>query len=192
MPCCSPARLAAVVLPSVISSGSDTDVVAVVAAPPEFRAALEQARSGDDVQVRFVEVNDRAAARRQVDDGDADIAVIGGEPPSIVVTAGEHPSLVGAAQQALASSEVQANLRAAGLSDDEATAVLDVRAAPIDELDEDASARRGAALIAATVLYVLLLTLTISVANGVAMRKRTASAKCCSRSCRRVRCCSAR
>ena len=131
--------LVAVVLPSVISSGSDTDVVAVVAAPPEFRAALEQARSGDDVRVRFVDVNERAAARRQVDDGDADIAVIGGEPPSIVVTAGEHPSLVGAAEQALASSEVQANLRAAGLSVDEATAVLDVRAAPIDELDEDAS-----------------------------------------------------
>ena len=123
------------------------------------------------MKVRFVDVNERAAARRQVDDGDADIAVIGGEPPSIVVTAGEHPSLVGAAQQALASSEVQANLRAAGLSVDEATAVLDVRAAPIDELDEDASARRGAALIAATVLYVLLLTLTISVANGVAIEK---------------------
>jgi ABC-2 type transport system permease protein len=57
------------------------------------------------------------------------------------------------------------------LSEAQASHALQVTPAHVEGLDKDAGARRGAAAIAATVLYILLLSLTISVANGVALEK---------------------
>ncbi len=121
--------------------------------------------------MEFAPAPDRTVARTRVDDGDADIAVIGGADPQIIVKSGEHDSLVAAAQQALASAELQARLRDAGLAPDRVQEVLSVPPAPVEGLHADAGARRAAAVVAATLLYILLLTLTISVANGVAIEK---------------------
>jgi ABC-2 type transport system permease protein len=163
--------LAAVIIPSLIHSGGGTDTVAIVSTPPDFEDALRQARSSADTEVRVFEVESAAAARRQVDDKHVDVAVVGGERPTIVVRSGQHDGLVAAAQTALASTQVEANLRGAGLSAGESRAALSVEPAHVDGLDSGADARRGAAAIAATLLYILLLTLTISVANGVAIEK---------------------
>jgi ABC-2 type transport system permease protein len=163
--------LAAVVIPSLIGSGRGTDTVATARVPPGFEDALRQVHASDDARLRTVEVADPAAARQRVDDGHADVAVIGGNDPVIIVRSGEHEVLVGAVQQALAATEVQARLRDVGLTAGEVQAALAVEPATVDGLDADASARRGASVIAATVLYVLLLSLTISVANGVAIEK---------------------
>jgi ABC-2 type transport system permease protein len=162
---------AAVIIPELIHSGRGTDTIAVIDVSDDFRDALRQAQSSDDTTVRFMEPRDRDALRRAVDDGDADIGVIGGDRFTIVVRAGEHEGLVGAAQQANAATELRAQLRAAGLSETEADTALATPPARVDEIDTEAGARRGAAIIAATVLYLLLLGLTISVANGVAIEK---------------------
>jgi ABC-2 type transport system permease protein len=163
--------LAAVIIPSLIHSDGGTDTVAVVSAPPGFDDALRQARSNADTTVRVSEVDGAAAARRQVDDKEVDIAVLGGEHPTIIVRSGQHDGLVAAAQTALATTQVEANLRDAGLSERESRSALAVEPARVDGLDSGADARRGASVVAATLLYLLLLTLTISVANGVAIEK---------------------
>ena len=121
--------------------------------------------------MQFGTVASRKEAARQIDDGTADLAVIDGPEPVMVVRSGEHTALVAAAQQALASSTLQHRLRSAGFDPREARSVLDVRPAAVVGLHKDSGTRRGAAAIAATVLYILLLALTISVANGVAIEK---------------------
>ena len=163
--------LAAVTIPSLIHSSGGTDTVAIVDVPAGFQDALHQARESGNTTVKFVPVADPRAARTRVDNDDADIAVVGGADPQIIVKSGEHDGLVAAAQQALASAEVQARLGAAGLSPDQVNQALSVPPAPVAGLDADAGARRAASAVAATLLYILLLTLTISVANGVAIEK---------------------
>jgi ABC-2 type transport system permease protein len=162
--------LAAVVIPPLVGSGHGSDTVAVVRVPPAVEETLRQ-RAADDTHVQVVRVADATAARQRVDDGDADVAVIGGRDPLIVVRSGEHGALVGTVQQALAVAELRARLQAAGLNASEVQAALTATPARVDGIDADAGARRAASVIAATVLYVLLLTLTISVANGVAIEK---------------------
>ncbi len=163
--------LAAVIIPSLIHSSGGIDTVAVVAAPAGFQDALRQARSSGSTKVEFFTAPDRDAARTRVDDGNADIAVLGGADPQIIVKSGEHDGLVAAAQQAMAGAEVRGRLGEAGLTPQQVQETLAVPPAHVVGLDADAGARRAAAVIAATLLYILLLTLTISVANGVAIEK---------------------
>ena len=102
--------LAAVIIPSLIHSSGGTDTVAIVDVPAGFQDALRQARaSGTRSGVRAGRGPQRRA--HAVDNGDADIAVVGGADPQIIVKSGEHDGLVAAAQQALASAELQARLR---------------------------------------------------------------------------------
>ena len=163
--------LAAVIIPSLIHSSGGADTIAIVDVPAGFQDALRQARASEDTKVRFVPAPDRRAARTRVDKGDADIAVVGGADPEIIVKSGENDALVAAAQQARASAELQSRLHAAGLAPDQVREALSVPPAPVVGLHADAGARRAAAAVAATLLYILLLTLTISVANGVAIEK---------------------
>jgi ABC-2 type transport system permease protein len=163
--------LAAVIIPSLIHSTGGTDTVAIVDAPAGFQDALRQARETGDTKVKFVPAADRNAAHTRVDKGDADIAVVGGADPQIIVKSGEHDGLVAAAQQALASAELQSRLSRAGLSPGQVQEALSVPPAQVVGVNADAGARRAAAVVAATLLYVLLLTLTIAVANGVAIEK---------------------
>ena len=163
--------LAAVTIPPLIESSGGTDTIAVVRVPEGFEDALRQVRASADSELRFVAFNEASTARQRVDDGDVDAAVIGGTQPSILVRSGEHEALVGSLQQALATVAVQQQLLDAGLSPREVETALTLEPARVEGLDADADARRGASVIAATVLYVLLLTLTVSVANGVAIEK---------------------
>jgi ABC-2 type transport system permease protein len=159
----------AVILPSIINSGAGTDVVATVNTTPAMNALIREARG--DTHVRFIDALDAADGKQLVHDGKADIAIVGGSEPAIFVQSGEHDALVAAAQQAIVTTTLETRLHDAGLSEDQAAHVLQVTPAHVEGLDKDAGARRGAAAIAATVLYILLLSLTISVANGVALEK---------------------
>jgi ABC-2 type transport system permease protein len=163
--------LAAVVIPTLLSSGSHTDTVATANAPPAFVRELRRVHAGSDHALEVVAATDHHDVRQRVDDGKADVGVSGDGAPRVVVQAGEHAALVGEVQQALARAELTQRLHDAGLDAAQVRHVTDVRAAPVESLHADAGTRRAVAVVAATVLYVLLIGLTISVANGVAIEK---------------------
>jgi ABC-2 type transport system permease protein len=163
--------LAAVVVPTLLSSGSHTDTVATANAPPAFVHELRRVHAGSDHGLEVVAATDHDDVRQRVDDGTADVGVSGDGAPRVVVQAAEHAALVGEVQQALARAELTQRLHDAGLDAAQVRHVTDVGAAPVESLQADAGTRRAVAVVAATVLYVLLIGLTISVANGVAIEK---------------------
>ncbi|MGE3620941.1 MAG: ABC transporter permease [Acidimicrobiia bacterium] len=162
---------AAVTIPELIDGGPDRRDVAVVGDPGPLEAQLGPVVESLGDELRVTSVEDLAAARRAVEDGDADVGVQAGAQPTIVVTAGEHAELVALVQQALAGGALADRLVEAGLSPQEAARAMDVRAAEVVQLDEERSDRRAVAAIVSIALYILLLALMIQVANGVAIEK---------------------
>jgi ABC-2 type transport system permease protein len=78
---------------------------------------------------------------------------------------------VAISQQALATQAVIDRLGDAGLSDEQVAQVLDGPRVEEVRVDTQSESRRGTAAVIAIVLYLLLLMLTIQVANGVAIEK---------------------
>ncbi len=69
--------LAAVVIPSLVSSGMKVEYVVTLAVPAGFYANVRAAHA-PDASVRFATVSDRDEAKRRVDEGEADLAVLDG------------------------------------------------------------------------------------------------------------------
>ena len=74
-------------------------------------------------------------------------------------------------QQVLAADELANRLTDVGLSADQVHEVLTSPVAEVSELHAGRASRAGGAVILSIVLYILLLMLMISVANGVAIEK---------------------
>ncbi len=74
-------------------------------------------------------------------------------------------------RSALATSAVEAHLRAAGLTAHEISDALDTPAPALHEVAVDTSARRVSAAVLSLVLYLVLLMLMIQATNGVAIEK---------------------
>lgn len=167
---------AAVVLPEVLDDDDPTTYhVAVSGDATGFGPALQALGPAVDGEIEIVPVTDVDAARQQVDDDDAAVGVVLGDDPddapTIIVRAGSHERLVGAVSQALAAASLDQRLSDAGLSDDEIGDVLTAPAPVLDERDTESESRRGASFALSLVLYLLLLTVMIQVANGIAIEK---------------------
>lgn len=162
---------AAVLLPDLLGGTATSYTVGVV----DGRAALHRAlaHTGDplDAKVEVRTLGSAGDARRQVRDGTVDVAVVAGDQPFVVARAGHAETAVAAVQQVVASQSLADRLVDAGLSSHQATSLVDHATVPVQRLDVDRESRRGAAVVVSLVLYLLLLMLTIQVANGVAIEK---------------------
>jgi ABC-2 type transport system permease protein len=162
---------AGMVLPSVLDRGPTVDHVALAG---DGNGALGAAvRAVDEHEVRVQPVPDARAARAAVDDGRADvgIAVGAGDAATLYVKAGQHQTLVAIAQEVLAAQATTRRLEGLGLSAPQVRDALQLRPGHVVELDTKSASRRGSAAIVSTVLYILLLMLMITAANGVAIEK---------------------
>lgn len=163
----------AAVVPNVVGSDSDTVTyqVAVVGESGATDQVFDAAGELLDAEVEVTSVPTAAVARRQVTDGDVDLALEPAEEPVIIVRSGEQQRLVGATSQALADDGISRDLQGEGLSAAEARTVLAQPAPRVEEVDSQQDSRQVAALAVSLVLYILLLTLMVQVANGVATEK---------------------
>lgn len=162
---------AAMVVPAVVGGGTTTYRVAVAGRTPAFDAQLTAAVQAIDAKLKLLDAPDAAAAHALVDAKKADLGVVVGDQPTITVRADDHPALVAAAQQALAGRTLTDRLREAGLSPGDIQRVLATPSATVDRLDAGRSDRVGASFAISLVLYLLLLTLMMQVANGTAIEK---------------------
>jgi ABC-2 type transport system permease protein len=161
---------AGMVGPELIDSGPDSFQVGVVGDAGQLEESLEGGAALVDRGLDVQSFDDLDALRYGVE-GDVDVGVAPGDPPTVIVTAGEHQQLVGLVVQSLAVVDAQQRLADAGLSSSE---IADVLAAPspvVEELDESGAGRRAAAVILSIGLYILLFGLMMQVANGVAIEK---------------------
>jgi ABC-2 type transport system permease protein len=142
---------AAMILPEVLASDDD----------PIFEVAVFEATAG--FEQTLVDT---------VAEGEVDLAVVGADPPIIVVTSGANAGLVGVVRQALATTVVVERLVDAGLDDDEIAGVLEAVPAPrLALLDPSGDARRLAAFVLSLAMYLILILVMTQVANGVAVEK---------------------
>jgi ABC-2 type transport system permease protein len=163
---------AAMILPDVLASDDDPSYeVAVFDISPALEPALTDAVAAIDGELEVVPVDSEAAATLAVEDGDADVAVVGAQEPTIIVTSGEQDRLVGAVRQALAATTAVERLEEAGLDAEEIAGVLQAPAPRLELLDAGGDARRGAAFILSLAMYLILILVMTQVANGVAVEK---------------------
>jgi ABC-2 type transport system permease protein len=166
------ASAAGMIVPELLSDDSTPRYqVAVVDGSDSLQANMEAAVEAMGASLETSIAPDAAAARRQVGDDTVDVAVVGGDDPALLVQAGENDQLVGALRQAIAADTAVARLQDAGLSVDEARSVLSAEPVAVEELDPGRADRRGAAFLLSLAMYLLLLMLMMSVANGTAVEK---------------------
>lgn len=162
---------AGAIVPELVKSGRARYDVATVGEQPTLRDSLQSLGPALDATIAVRTTDDAATAEQLVDSGAADVALVAGAPPTIIVRAGQHATLVGAVRQALATDALARELERRGLTAGEVGAALRQAPPTLQELDADAESRRGAAFVVSLVLYILLLSLMVQVANGVAIEK---------------------
>ena len=167
---------AVMVLPALFDDDERTtyDVV-LVGSAAGTQTYLEALGPELGAEIEVTRVNSADTARREVQAESADVAIVPPgartEGPSVIVRSGENQALVGAARQALASAALADRLGDAGLSDTQVTDALRSPSVQIDEVDEGSNERRIASFVISLVLYLLLFSLMMQVANGVAIEK---------------------
>lgn len=114
---------------------------------------------------------DAPSARALVDEDDADLAIVAGEPATIYVKAGKHERLLGLARQSIASAGFSAGVEELDLAPGDVEMLLDVPEPRVEELDTGGESRRGAAFGLSLVMYLVLLMLMVQVSGGVAVEK---------------------
>jgi ABC-2 type transport system permease protein len=165
---------AAMIVPDLLDSGSTTYDVAVqpgAGVPTGFDGELGTVGRALDANVRIRGVSDHAQARTLVDDGTVDAAVVGGNPPTVIVRKGDDDTLVALVRQALATSMLSEQLQHAGLDTAAVQRILNTPSAHLEQVAADDSDRKASAAILSLVLYLILLLLMIQVASGVAIEK---------------------
>jgi ABC-2 type transport system permease protein len=106
-----------------------------------------------------------------VDDSHVTIAVVGGPEPKVIARAGHDEQLVAVAQEVLARERLTGDLVDAGLSEGAAARAVDQPTIEVQEQQAGQASRRGGAALISLALYLMLLMLTIQVANGTAIEK---------------------
>jgi len=150
------------------------DVVVVDGAggvPAGFEPAVRAGARSVDGEVRFRSVASEPRARALVDDDRADVAVVFGDRPTVVVRSGSDETLLAIVQQSLERAALSGNLGELGLDPAEVDDVMRAPSVRIDQVAVDDSDREAAAAILSLVLYLVLLMLMIQAANGVAIEK---------------------
>ena len=166
------ASCAAMILPDVLSDDSNPKyTVAVIGDAPELEATLTAITRQLDIDVEYRDATDVDDAARLVEDDRLDLALVGGDDPRIVARADQAGRIMVAVRQALTTQAMTEQLAADGLDARQIDQVLSVPPPRLIEVDEESSGRQTTAFVISFVLYLLLLTLMVQVANGVAVEK---------------------
>jgi len=152
----------------VNSGGSNTTIGVVGGSPAAERALVAQGKAlGTDVDVRSLD--DEAAARQAVDDGDVDAAVVDpeGSDPRLIVErhGGAEQDVVQGAVTALSTA---GQLQQAGLT---LQAPPQVDVVPLESGGEDRTQATVVAIVGVGLLYFLLILFGQFVAQGVVEEK---------------------
>ncbi len=170
------AGLAAVIVPTLVGDdGPDTATVAVVGAPAGLGDAITAAGRAQELEITVRDASG-PAARAQVDDEEADAALIDrgvGGRSTILVREDLDPALRAAVLQALAQTRLGAGLAEAGVPPGRVEALIgapDV-AVEVTAPGGPSGAEVGVGILMAVLLYVALLFAGTLVATGVAEEK---------------------
>jgi ABC-2 type transport system permease protein len=142
----------------------------VVGGQETVPAALEAQGEALDVDVTVVDLDDEAAARSAVEDGDVDGALIDGtgSDPELLVKESADGSLQAVVQGAVAQLSLSAQLAEAGVT---GVDVPDVAVSSLDPGADETGQRIVAAIIGVSVLYGLLILFGQFLAQGVVEEK---------------------
>jgi ABC-2 type transport system permease protein len=168
--------LAVVVVPRVLSDQPELRTLAVAGtAPPSFAAYLDAAARSSAIAVQTVEVDDAAAARDAVVQGDVDAALTDEDPRgTLYAPAGEEASFAAVVASAYVAAAQEDALAAAGLSAQEIREVQGIPRPRLERLGEATETGRLAVGVAVgIVLYVSLMFLGQTIATAVATEKST-------------------
>ena len=166
------ASCAAMILPDLLSDDSNPKYdVAVIGDDPQLQAALTAITAQLDIDVDYRHAADVEDATRLIEDDRLDLALVGGDDPRIVARADQAGRIMVAARQALTTTATTERLAANGLDAAQITEVLSVPPPRLVEVDEASTGRQTTAFVISFVLYLLLLSLMVQVANGVAVEK---------------------
>jgi ABC-2 type transport system permease protein len=165
---------AAALLPKFVGGDGDrTYSVGIVTAggasaeQDALRAALESV-GGEGTRIEVSSVATGAEARQQVRDDDLDAAVDGDR----ILARSESDQIVGLVQSAVAATEFESALRAAGLSEAQVQALISAPAPTVDAVrSSDNDARRGIATLAVVLLFAQLIGYCSWVGLGVVEEK---------------------
>jgi ABC-2 type transport system permease protein len=162
--------LVIVIVAALTSGGGDEfDVATVGPRGAEIGEAAQREQEGFDTTLTLTEAGDLAEARDRVADGDADAAVSASE---LITGADPSETLVGLLQSANRELEASRALRDAGISASQAQAALHPPPLAVTETD-DGSSGKGLAFVGSIYLYIVLLTLGLTIATGVTEEKST-------------------
>ncbi len=165
---------AAMVIPTLLDSGTAQkhyEVTIVGDADAGLVPALQAAEGALHATLRISYLADADTAAHRIDINAIDIAVVPGAHPEIIVRSGQHDQLVAAVRQALVTDALVQRLTRAGLSLQQVGQALAVPTPHLREIAPGTPARRGASFAVSLILYLLLLTLMVQVANGTAAEK---------------------
>jgi ABC-2 type transport system permease protein len=152
-----------------LNSGDDTTRIGVVGSEPSLGQALEAQGTAVGVAVGVVELDDEAAGRAALEDGDVQGVLLAGDgEPELMVEQSADGPLLAVVQGAVSQLAVGEQLAAAGITG------LQVPDVQVQALDPDADAdgqRVVVAIVGVGVLYSLLILFGQFVAQGVVEEK---------------------
>ncbi|SDF14063.1 ABC-2 type transport system permease protein [Blastococcus fimeti] len=150
-----------------LDSGDDPTRVGVVGDVAALQPALEAQGAAIDADVEVVELDDEAAARAAIEDGDVD-GVLLADGPELLVEQQADGTLLTVVQGAVSQLSLDQQLSDAGIT---GLAVPEVAVSPLDpDADEDGQ-RVVIAIIGVSVLYSLIILFGQFVAQGVVEEK---------------------
>ncbi|MDO8213854.1 ABC transporter permease [Conexibacter sp. CPCC 206217] len=153
--------------------GEDTKKVALVgAASQPYAQALQDAGPALDATIETPSYDDAAAARRAVDDGDVDAAVVDGS--QIFVKDDPDDTLAAAVQATRRQLALRDALDRAGVPPAQLNSALDpppLRVRVLEPGNADRGARQTIAFVAVLLLYMAIFTYGLWVAGGIVEEK---------------------
>jgi ABC-2 type transport system permease protein len=154
----------------VINSGGEEARIGVVGDVGTLRPALEAQGDAVAVDVTVVGLDDEAAARSAVRDGDVDGALVGADTssPQLIVQDSADGSLQAVVQGAVTQLSLGEQLARAGIT---ALDVPEVAVSPLEPDSEQNGQRIVAAIIGVSLLYSLLILFGQFIAQGVVEEK---------------------
>lgn len=161
--------IGSIALQVVLGSQGSKETVGVVGDRTAIGAALVAQGKALDVSVTVVGLPDEAAARRAVDGGDVDGALLqAAEEPRLLVKGSAGAALQAVVQGAVTQVDLAQRLATAGVS---LAGLPRVTVLPVDPSTARSGERTGATLIGIAVLYSLLVLFGQFLAQGVVEEK---------------------
>lgn len=165
--------IAGVTLPELIGSDGRPSYTIGLSQGADNPLAETLISAGDlqDADIEISTISDEDDARRQIAEDDLDSALIDGAGAKLLARSDVSDTLTGIIEGSVASSDILDRLEEAGIGTDEAQAILAPPTVEIVTVGGDTSANQGVAALAATIMYLALLAVTISAVNGTASEK---------------------